>query len=439
MNNNKRITQNRKGRHLTYGKRCKIETLLAEGQSMRYIAECTGCSPSTISREIQKHSFIQKSHTNDCLNKGNCHKRHVCGSTICNKRCRACNKCKKYCPDYTKSYCSILEEKGLCNSCHKLTYCHFEKKLYKADVAENEYREMLVGRRNGFDLTGEEIEEINNLVSPLIRKGQSPYHIKQALNEKLIISEATLRRMINGNELDARAIDLREAVKRKPRKRRDTMHKELSSPSKVGRLYEDFQEYITEHDVGIVEMDCVEGKQEDLCAILTLHFVAFHMQLYFIMPNHTSECVVATLDKIEEALGTELFREMFPLILTDNGHEFWDMEGMERSLTTGKRTRIYFCEPNRSDQKGACENNHKFFRYIVPKGTSIDGYMQSDMILAANHINSYRRKSLYGMSPYEQAMKYLPEDFFTFLGLELIPAEDVTLKPTLLSPVTIAE
>ena len=67
MNKNKQTTKNRKGRHLTYGKRCRIETLLAEGQSMRYIAECVGCSPSTVSREIKQHSFIQKSHTNDCL------------------------------------------------------------------------------------------------------------------------------------------------------------------------------------------------------------------------------------------------------------------------------------------------------------------------------------------------------------------------------------
>lgn len=85
MNKNKQTTKNRKGRHLTYGKRCRIETLLAEGQSMRYIAECVGCSPSTVSREIKQHSFIQKSHTNDCLNKSNCHKHNVCGGISCRK------------------------------------------------------------------------------------------------------------------------------------------------------------------------------------------------------------------------------------------------------------------------------------------------------------------------------------------------------------------
>jgi len=429
MNRNK--NEIRKGKHLTYGKRCKIETLLAEGHSMRYIAECIGCNPSTVSREIRIHTVTQKTHVNDCLNRTDCHRHNVCGGAACRKKCKTCNKCKKYCTDYVQAYCAELDTRRLCNGCPKIKYCHYEKTIYKADTAETEYREMLVGRRNGFDLTNEEIEQINSLVSPLIMKGQSPYHIKQSLGNRLIISESTLRRMINNNELDVRAIDLKEAVKRKPRRRRQIKN-ELQSPSKAGHLYEDYLEYIDHNDCNIVEMDCVEGKQDDTSAILTLHLVTFHLQLYFIMPEHTSECVVATLDMIEEALGTGLFREVFELILTDNGHEFWDIEGMERSVTSGERTKIFFCEPNRSDQKGACEVNHKILRCIIPKETSIDEYMQSDMTLITNHVNSYKRKALFGKSPYELAMEYMPEDFFILLGLEIIPFEEVILKPNLI-------
>ena len=432
MNKNTNLVSKRKGKHLTYAKRCTIEALLGEGHSLRYIAERNGCSPSTVSREIRNHTVIQKSHSNDCLNKSDCHKKHVCGGTSCTKKCKTCNKCKKYCSDYIQAFCDTLEEKGLCNGCRKMSYCHFEKHLYKADVAENEYREMLIGRRNGFDLTGEEMERINEQVSPLIKKGQSPYHIKQALGSELAISESTLRRMIAGNELDVCLIDLKEAVKRKPRKRRKTMHPELTSPSKAGRMYEDYLAYISENEVSIVEMDCVEGKREDTCAILTLHFVTFHMQLYYIMPEHTAACVVSVLDMIEDAIGSELFAELFEILLTDNGHEFWDIDGMERSIKEGLRTKVFFCEPNRSDQKGACENNHKLFRCIVPKGTSIDGFNQADMVMATNHVNSYCRKSLFGSCPYELAMKVISRDFFVLLGLELIDAKDVQLTPALL-------
>lgn len=431
MNREKKNKQ--KGKHLTYSQRCKIETLLCENYSQRKIAEILGITPSTISREITRSSLIKKSRCNDCLNAKDCTKRHVCGSMSCKKKCSRCNRCKRFCSDYTQAYCSeLLDVRKVCNGCQKNGMCSYERKLYKAEEAEKRYKDQLVNTRNGFDLTGAEIETINQLVSPLIMKGQSPYHIKHSLGDELTISESTLRRMINHNELDVRAIDLREAVRRKPRTKRQ-MKSELVSASKSGHLYEEYLEYIEENDVSIVEMDCVEGKQEDTCAILTLHLVTFHLQLYYIMPEHTADCVVSVLDMLEETLGTELFQMIFELILTDNGHEFWDIEGMERSIINGTRTKIFFCEPNRSDQKGACENNHKLFRNIVPKGTSIDNYMQSDMVLITNHINSYRRKSLFGKSPYEQAMDCLPEDFFMLLGLELIPPQEVILRPSLLS------
>ena len=56
MNKNKNLMQQetnaKKGKHLTLGKRCKIETRLGDGYSLRAIAEEIDCSPSTISREI---------------------------------------------------------------------------------------------------------------------------------------------------------------------------------------------------------------------------------------------------------------------------------------------------------------------------------------------------------------------------------------------------
>ena len=160
--------------------------------------------------------------------------------------------------------------------------------------------------------------------------------------------------------------------------------------------------------------------------------MTFHMQLYYIMLEHTAKCVVQTLDMIEQSIGSEMFVSLFEVLLTDNGHEFWNLKEMERSITSGKRTRVFFCDANRSDQKGACENNHKLLRCIIPKGTSIDHLMQSDMVKITNHINSYCRKSLYGHSPYALARNVIPEDFFVLLGLETIEPGEVILKPSLL-------
>ena len=291
---------------------------------------------------------------------------------------------------------------------------------------------MLVERRNGFDLTLGQLEHINAKVTPLVRQGLSPYHIKQTLGEDLPVSESTLRRLITGCELDVRNVDLREQVRRKPRNHHRPMNRELIIKAKEGHLYSDYLSYIEEHDVNVVQMDCVEGIKEDRAALLTLHFPAFCMQLAILMEEHTSRAVVTALDTIEEALGAELFREIFEVLLTDNGHEFLDIKGMERSLYEGIRTTVFFCEANRSDEKGSCENNHRLIRYIIPKGTSLEQFTQEDISLMMNHINSYARKSLFGKTPYDIAKRVFPEDFFDMLGLYEIPPEQVLLKPALL-------
>jgi len=418
---------------LTYEERIIIEDMLGRNQSLYAIAKKLNRTVSTISREIRNRREHFPSYKNDCANIRDCRVQHICGNTGCNQRCHRCNKCKKYCPDYVKMDCdTVLNAPYVCNGCCKFAYCVMDRYRYKAKTAQKNYRELLVERRSGFDVTLGELEHINTLVSPRLKNGQSPYHIKQTLQDELPVSESTLRRMIDRCELDARNIDLRNKVKRKQRTRRKMRNESGITISKVGHLYKDYLEYIAENDCSAVEMDCVEGSKDDHATLLTLHLPDFKMQLAFIMNKHTSENVVAVLDMLEETLGSELFQTMFPVILTDNGHEFSDIPNMERSINGGQRTKVFFCEPNRSDEKGHCENNHKYIRYIIPKGTSLEPFSQRDISLMMNHVNSLKRKSLYGRSPYEVAMNVLPDDFFIFLGLELIPPEQLILNPSLL-------
>ncbi len=238
--------------------------------------------------------------------------------------------------------------------------------------------------------------------------------------------------MVNGCDLDARNIDLRNTVQRKPRRKRPNIGYKTMKAVKEGHKYEDYLAYMAENDVMAVQMDCVEGKKDEKPALLTLHFPAAHMQVAVIMPEQTSSEVVYALDKIEMQLGSRLFTECFPVILTDNGHEFSDIEGMERSVSGGKRTMVFFCEPNRSDEKGACENNHKYMRYVIPKGTSLEPFMQEDISLMMDHVNSFKRKSLGGKCPYQLGRLLLPSDFFNLLGLTEIPPDEVNLCPALL-------
>jgi len=423
--------------HLDIKDRVIIEEWLKRGESFRSIAAYLGKTPSTISREVKKHAISMPSFRNDCALRIDCTVRNLCDKPRCKVAlCKSCrHPCTRKCSFYIKENCKQLEKPPfVCTGCKRINFCEYDRKVYEAKKAHAAYRNMLVDRRSGFDLTYEQLVLIDELASPLIKQGQSPYHVKKTLGDALPVCESTLRKLINECELEARNLDLRRKVKQKPRKKRPLrLHNEKLTISKLDRQYEDYIEYVNENAVTTVQMDCVEGSKRDNAVLLTLHFPTLHMQLAYIMEEHTSECVVKTLDKLESALGKELFNIVFPVILTDNGHEFTDIKGMERSIYGGRRTKIFFCDPNRSDQKGACENNHRYIRYVIPKGRTLEKYDQFDINLMMNHINSMYRKEAYGNSAYDLAMSVLPEDFFNLLGLEKIPPENIVLKPSLLA------
>lgn len=423
-----------KQKHLTYEERLRIEEMLNEHCSYREIARRLNKSPSTIQREVQNHTKITQTKKNDCDFYDTCRERNICGNTKCKRLCKYCNHCKSKCPNYTKRYCQVqIDHHNLCNGCsHRAYGCDYDRQEYNARSANRAYKRTLTESRNGFDLTAGELIEINDIVSPRLQKGQSIYHILNSEDVSLNISSSTLYRLVDQNELDARNIDLRSKVKiakRKPRKMKD----ETLSKLKIGHLYKDFLEYQENNDFMLVEMDCVEGCKDSKCVLLTLHFPLLHFQLALILPEHNSKCVVDALDKLETVLGTELFQSVFQVILTDNGHEFMDVEHMERSTLepNTKRSKVFFCEPNRSDQKGACENNHKYIRYVLPKGTDFDKLNQFQINKMMNHINSYRRKTLCGKAPYDIATAILPEDFFLLLGIERIADKDIVLDSSL--------
>ncbi|MFR7491750.1 MAG: hypothetical protein ACLUXK_06540 [[Ruminococcus] torques] len=95
--------------------------------------------------------------------------------------------------------------------------------------------------------------------------------------------------------------------------------------------------------------------------------------------------------------------KLFPVILTDNGASFKDPAIFERP--EGELlSRVFYCDPMASWQKGRLEKNHEFIRYIIPKGTTFAGLDQEQVTLITNHINSVARASLNGCTPFELAL-----------------------------------
>ena len=97
------------------------------------------------------------------------------------------------------------------------------------------------------------------------------------------------------------------------------------------------------------------------------------------------------------------------------------------------RSRVFYCDPQRSDQKGGCEVTHEFIRRVLPKGTSFDHLQQSDINLMMSHINSYTRKKLGNQSAYRLFSFFYGESVLPSLGIYEIPANDINLTPRLLN------
>ena len=120
------------------------------------------------------------------------------------------------------------------------------------------------------------------------------------------------------------------------------------------------------------------------------------------------------------------------MILTDRGSEFTDPISVECDYNGELRTRIFYCDPRRSDQKGGCEVTHEMIRRILPKGTSFDALTQRDVDLMMSHINSYARKKLNNRSAHRLFSIIHGEDTLSALGAALIPANEINLTPALL-------
>ena len=421
-------------KHLTLEDRNYIEQALNQNMTFKEIGKFLSKDPTTIAKEIKKHRIRKEPSTfngaiNVCIHRFSCRRRNVCGRNckgICSKYCSRCNS---YCSDFEEDVCnSIKQAPYVCNSCNSKNACRLIKYYYRALPSYNQYKDTLSVSRQGINLSSEELCKLDNIVSPLIKQGQTISHIYQ--NQKLKCSRSSLYNYIDQSLLSAKNIDLPRRVRYAKRKSKRTPPKDTSI--RKGRTYEDFEKYLIENpDTQVVEMDTVEGKKGGK-VLLTMLFRSSKLMLAFLLNDKTSNCVLKVFNWLEAIFGNELFEKTFQVILTDNGSEFSNPLSLEFNSKGIGRTRIFFCNPGASYQKGAIEKNHEFIRYIIPKGTCMDNLTQQDINLMINHINSLTRPSLNNATPYELAQILLDKEVLKKLNLKKVPTNEVQLNKNLL-------
>ena len=424
-------------KHLTLQDRYTIEEGLNHGYTLTRIAEEVGKDKSTISKEIRKHRIgnSQKiGNVNDCMNRFQCPIQHLCKDCRVDRDCCRCRKtdCRKVCPEYRSDSCRYTRRAPyVCNGCSMVYDCHRPHFYYRATSAWSSYVERLKASREGISLTGEQLYELDCLLTPLLKQGQSIAHIYAVHRDEIPCSVKTLYNYIDMGILTARNIDIPKKVKYKPRKRKRT-EPEIDYACREGRTYKDFLAYMEKNsEANVVELDTVHGARTKGSVMMTMLLRNTSLMLIFLMPDCTQASVKAVFDQLTDKLGMEEFRKCFPIILTDNGSEFKNPKSLEMTDNGQERTRIFYCDPLASWQKAKLEKNHEYIRRVLAKGQSLEGYTQKDMTLLANHINSTARSSLNNRTPFELAELLNSEKLLKVLGLKKIEHDKVVLTPQL--------
>ena len=263
---------------------------------------------------------------------------------------------------------------------------------YSPDIAQQHKEEVLAAK--GADLKiGNEKAFADRIEEIIINEGYSPAAALAKVKAEgydFSICVTTLYSYID------KGVFLNLTMKHLPEKRKgEKKHKRKTTQKRAtkGESIENRPDEIdTREEFGHWEMDSVVGARGvSKKALLVLTERKTRKEIIFLLKDHTSAAVVKALDRLERKLGKK-FREIFKSITVDNGSEFADWEGMERSRRSKKkRTKIYYCHPYSSWERGTNENSNRLIRRHIPKGEDFEEKQDKDIEYIETWINNYPR------------------------------------------------
>lgn len=432
-------------RPLTYDDRVAIEHGLNRGDRVAWIARSIGRTQHMVSQEIKRnwtddprgHLTIQN--RNICVKYAECEVRRLC-KTMCAAPCRRCRDwlCNSICPDFEAKPCPKLERTPFsCNSCHERQGfgCSHPYRFYEASYAQDLADARKSEARSGIDCDPEAFEHAVEVIKDGLAKGQSPQHIIAANPEEIPFGMRSLYNYLGGAKMgNLTKIDLPKAVRYRPRAKSGDGGKSPQIPRAAleGRRWSDFQMLDAADRDNAVEMDTVVGRQgKDKQCILTMMVRRIGFQFYILLPDKSADSVIAAIDTFCDLYG-ERFGKVFGLVVCDRGTEFSNPERIERGRNGKQRLRLYYADPQQSQQKPKAERKHAELRRILPKGeTDFDALTGRDMAACMSHVNSYMVGSMGWASPMDLAMALFPKGLMDAYGIERIDPKEVNLTPYL--------
>lgn len=328
----------RRFKHLTWNDRLKIEAFLKCGKPVQEIADEIGVHRNTIYNEIKRGRYTHKN------------------------------------SDWT------------------------EEERYSPEIAHAAYKEHLAAKGPSLKI-GKDHRLAEYIERRIVEDGFSPAAVLGEIKVKGLkfdttICEATLYSYIKkGVFLTLEMTHLPCKGKQKRSYKRIKKSKRAGRKSAGKSIEKRSPEVAERKNVGHWEMDCVDGKKRTKEALLVLSERKARKEIMVKLKDKTTESIVAALDRLERRYGA-LFSKLFQTITVDNGSEFADVEGLERScLRKGqKRTQVFYCHPYSSHERGTNENINAMIRRWFPKGTDFGKVTAKAVQTVEDWLNAYPRE-----------------------------------------------
>ena len=369
-------------KHFTFEQRKVISNGISHNYKLKNIAETLGFDPTSVSKEVKRNRIENSIGLN--------------------------NDCKR-----TQRWPFV------CTGCKdRYNNCPFTKYRYIASNAQEKADTNLVNSRRGLDVDDEEFKQLDKIIKNGIDNNKSIYQIKIENNDTIKKCVSKLYSYINKGYLTTKRIDLPYAVTYKKRKHNKKYeYSENNKIDRTGHTYLDYLSHMFKHPgIYVWQLDFLGAIKTDNKNILTFILPNLQFTLLDIINKPDSNKVVEFFDSIEEKIGTDNFKQLIPVILTDRDPNFADINGICFSKITGEeRCKLFFCDPYVSNQKPNVENMNKQIRLFFPKGKSVDKYSKVDIKNINKTILNRPLRSLDDNTPKDAFIKVFDEDIFNKL------------------------
>lgn len=272
-----------------------------------------------------------------------------------------------------------------------------EYTTYRANVAQTDYKAKVPNRKHSLKIEKDkELKE--HIRKKILNQRYSPDAVIGEIKQKKLKFTATICTKTLYNYIDNDILDGISNASLWQKRKKKKKHKKIqriSPKNKEARSIEERLKQINKRLVyGHWEGDCVKGPRKGKAGLFTLTERKFREQIIIKIEQLNQESILKAMDKLENKYQT-YFKEKFKSITFDNGGEFLDWQGIEKScLNNGKRTLTYFAHPYSSWERGSNENQNKIIRRFIPKGTDIATISIEEIKEIEEWINNYPRKIL---------------------------------------------